>query len=313
MHFDEIRQNLMRKIEAELLPLIDRDYRLLEIPDYPNVGDVLIFQGELAFLRKVPFRCVEMATMRSFANRLPRIAEDELLIFSGGGYFGDLWPAGPAFQRIVLQKYPKNPMLILPQSVRFDDSSKLLEAVKLYGSHENLSICLRDKDSYNFIRENFPNKAYLVPDMAFFAKVNGSKKCVGHCDRKLLILRNDKELLAGPALAALQDNDNCDVRDWPTMENTGCIEWLMTFVKQRPSLCGRCYDAFVRYCYRAHVLASGVRLVNQYDQIISTRLHGCVLALLLQKRVQALDNSYGKIYALIDTWLQDCEEICKIG
>ena len=43
---------LRQKIESSLLALIDSDYHLLEVPYYANVGDMLIWQGELDFFER---------------------------------------------------------------------------------------------------------------------------------------------------------------------------------------------------------------------------------------------------------------------
>lgn len=45
--------------------------------------------------------------------------------------------------------------------------------------------------------------------------------------------------------------------------------------------------------------------MNKYDTIYSTRLHVAILGVLLNKYVYFFDNSYGKNYALYDTWLRD--------
>ena len=45
--------------------------------------------------------------------------------------------------------------------------------------------------------------------------------------------------------------------------------------------------------------------INQYERVITTRLHGGILAFLLQKEVDFIDNSYGKISAVVDLWLSN--------
>ena len=43
-------------IEKELTPLIDGDYALIDVPNYRNIGDNLIWKGELDFLNTIPFK-----------------------------------------------------------------------------------------------------------------------------------------------------------------------------------------------------------------------------------------------------------------
>lgn len=300
---------LRATLERDLAPLIDCDYRLLEMPDYANIGDVLIFQGEQAFLDKLPFRCREMATMFSFGRRLPEIPESDLLIFSGGGYFGDLWPVGPAFQAKVLERYPRNPMLILPQSVCFRSQEALDSAVKRYGAHSNLTICLRDRPSYEFVRRHFRNEARLLPDMAFYADVGAWRSQKGPGAGTLLIRRGDLELKPSARLETLAAQPDVDVRDWPTIAANDRIEHWMQAMRRHPRRSNLVYDLFVRTIYRRHQLRLGVRFLEPYAHVCSTRLHGGVMALLMGKKVTFFDNSYGKIRGLAETWLGDCDDV----
>jgi pyruvyl transferase EpsO len=72
----------------------------------------------------------------------------------------------------------------------------------------------------------------------------------------------------------------------------------------RPRLLGRqwrhvtpVYDAFARARLRA-----GVRLLSRARVVVTDRLHGHVLCVLLGIPHVALDNSYGKVRSLLDTW-----------
>jgi pyruvyl transferase EpsO len=46
-----------------------------------------------------------------------------------------------------------------------------------------------------------------------------------------------------------------------------------------------------------------IDFMSQYDEVYSTRLHGGILAMLLGKKVHMIDNTYGKISSLYNTWL----------
>ena len=295
-------------IDLRLSPLVDRDYRLLEIPDYPNVGDILIYNGERNFLRRLPRKCKEQSTMISFAMRLPRIPETDLLIFRGGGYFGDLWPAGPNFQKMVLKHYPVNPMVIFPQSVFFSSQENLRRAVELYGAHKNLSICLRDRQSYDFIRNYFSNPAYLIPDMAFYAK-SDSRRYGSQSGRTCIVKRCDQEYIPTPDLERLCNISGVTIADWPSMTGESRLERIMSSLRRRPKRGGKFYDAFTRRIYCPLLLGQGKRFIAKFDKIVTTRLHAGILGMLLGKEVVFIDNSYGKIRSLYDTWLKDCDSV----
>ena len=309
MTLEETVSYLKSEIDMCLAPLVDRDYRLLEIPDYANIGDVLIFEGERTFLKTIPHRCLGMSTMFSFGRRLPDIRENELLIFSGGGYFGDLWPVGPRFQAKVLERYPRNPMLIFPQSVCFLKQSSLDAAIARYGAHKNLVICLRDRYSYEFVKRHFRNEARLVPDIAFYADISRWRSQNAAPKGTLLLKRCDKELKMSPALDAVSSRCDVDVLDWPTISSDSWLDELLVAMRRHPRRSVLFYDWTVKNLYRPFQMKAGVRFIERYSEVVSTRIHGGILAFLLGKKVEFLDNSYGKIRGLYETWLSGCDNV----
>lgn len=85
---------LRRLLYDTLTPLIDRDYVLLELPYYSNVGDLLIWEGEEAFLRLLPYRCLARASFHTFG--WPDLPADALILLQGGGNWA---MSGPARKR----------------------------------------------------------------------------------------------------------------------------------------------------------------------------------------------------------------------
>ena len=83
-------EQLRALLHETLGPLVDNDYYLLEAPYYNNIGDTLIWQGEMDFLKSVPHKCKGMFAADTF--RYPEIDENAILLFQGGGNFGDLYP-----------------------------------------------------------------------------------------------------------------------------------------------------------------------------------------------------------------------------
>ena len=99
-------RKLQENIESQLSHLITRDYWLLNVPYHPNVGDTLIWQGELDFLKNFSYKC---KGMRSFYSPIPNnIKEKDLILIHGGGNFGDLWELPQEWQMSVVEQYPHN-------------------------------------------------------------------------------------------------------------------------------------------------------------------------------------------------------------
>ena len=293
-------------IESTLTPLINRDYWLLEIPYYTNIGDTLIWQGELDFLKQIPFKNKGMFPLESF--RFPQILSHDLIIFQGGGNFGDLWTKHHDFKMRVVEHYPDNEFLFLPQTVYFQDENNMKQCAEFL-SHYNVTICARDQFSYDLLKRNFSNNILLVPDMAFCMDMS---KWEMDCkaSRKLLLKRIDAELKETPILHDLENGD-FDITDWPTMYDKGLMNSIMYKTKQKKM---RTYtpwamDLFCRYFYRPYLIRTGIKFINSHTQIYSTRLHGAILSLLLEKDTVFIDNSYGKNSQFYNTWLSDCDNI----
>ena len=57
------------------------------------------------------------------------------------------------------------------------------------------------------------------------------------------------------------------------------------------------------------MICEGVRFISPYKHIYTNRLHGAILAMLLNKQVTIIDNNYGKNSSFYHTWLNDINSI----
>ena len=64
------------------------------------------------------------------------------------------------------------------------------------------------------------------------------------------------------------------------------------------------FDWFARTYFMPELVNYAMNFINQYDKIITTRLHSGVMGMQLRKEVVFVDNSYGKISALYEAWLR---------
>ena len=305
----ETIERLRADISQALTPLVDRDYRYLEMTDHGNVGDTLIFQGEIDFLKTLPFRCREWTTIWSFSRRRPSIPDNDLLILRGSGSFGDLWPTAPTFWLSLLRNYPRNPILFMPQTAHFRDPIKRDELAAAFREHTGrIIVCVRDESSFELVSRFFPVEVYLVPDMAFFIDISRWRsKSVRPNGRRLLIRRQDQEKCESDTLRAIAAHPDTDSADWPTMSPEYPTEKWLSRIKWRAIRFSRFYDLVVRLWYRPVLLRSGIDFLEPYSEVFSTRMHGGILALLLGKPATFFDNSYGKTRAVFKTWLKDCD------
>lgn len=306
---EELRANARR----QLLPIIDNDYVVLDLPYYDNPGDILIWEGTLNLLKEVPHINIYSASKDSY--KPPRLKRENVILLQGGGNFGDLWPEHQAFRKRIIEEFPANPVIVLPQSVHYQDEANLREDAEFFSRHPGVVICVRDRRSKQILEKaGFPNRILLVPDMAFFLDAEGLRGLTGGAGaptgRVLFASRLDKEAPKGVDLGALPPE--AEKHDWPTIEKFP--ETLYKELDRRRKRCRRLrkwtglgderkvVDRFYRDEVRPHHLASAVGFVDGYDEVWSTRLHIALLAMILGKRVMVLDNNYNKTRNLLETW-----------
>lgn len=305
---DKIRQ-LKSLIQESLTPLITHDYRYLMMCDHQNVGDSLIMKGEFDFLSTIKnARCKEYTTMWSFENRRPAIPKDDLLIMRGSGSFGDIWPTAPDFWKFVMEKYPENPILFMPQTIHFNDEQNLNEMAQLINKHKKVILCLRDKESFAIAQKHFHCDSYLVPDMAFYMKKNFSLDShTSNSNKTLLVQREDKERKSSSLIDDLLIQKDIVISDWPTFNMINRIEKIKQKLFNRSLY--RIYDLFIRYIYNGYIIKNGIKFLEPFSKVYATRMHAGILAMMMGKKTIFVDNNYGKLRKLYETWLSDIDNI----
>ncbi len=308
-------EELKTCISDGLTPIINSDYLYLELPYYSNVGDVLIWEGTNNFLRTLPYKCLYKASRQTFKYRKTSLSS--IILLQGGGNFGDIWRKNQDFRLTIIKLYPNNKIIILPQTVYYEDNKVLEDDAKLISKHKNLIICARDTKSYEILTENFSNKILLLPDMAFFINMNKWKNYIKPSTCRILFLdRKDKEKKGNQVQITLPLE--VETKDWPTMEKEPQVT---IFLHKFLSLCFKIdslfstsfYNAFTDFTYQVfakkYYIKIGVSFLSKYKYIYTTRLHVGILSILLKKEFTFLDNSYGKNKYFYETWLKDLESV----
>lgn len=312
MNFIEKKRELEKICHDTILPLIDRDYVLYGLPYYTNVGDTLIWDGELELLKKSHHKCRGVCAWSSYPKTY--LPEDVIILVTGGGYFGDLWRRG--WQEVLdgIKPNINNRILIMPCSIFYENEETRKKDSEYLAKFKNLIILTRDQQSYDYAKEYFSNDVVLVPDMAFCmnekhllrnSKIKPNKEI-------LLLSRNDKEK------STLHMPDmKCDIQDWLPMEEPMPGEERFLKLQAYCNYLGRisnnlkikCSHYLYRTLYRTALTKAGICQLRSYKKIYTTRLHGMILGMMLGREIYFIDNSYGKIKAYFDTWLKDCDNV----
>jgi len=299
--------DLKNKVLKELSAQITGDYVLLDIPNHKNIGDHLIYKGELDFFREIPFKCQTQSSVTfNFSGEI----KSNIILLHGGGNFGDLYPMHQRFREKVICENANKRIIILPQSVQFNKESEAIESAKIFNQHPDLTICARDQYSFDYLKKYFGNcTIIMVPDMAFCSQYKKSKQA----SKDLLIMkRRDFEI--GNSDEAIISNDY-SVSDWTTFEPT-INEGIAKFYEKVNNKLSKVFFSLIKQdsVFGLFPLRTekeytqlGIDLVSQYRFVISTRLHGHILCMLLGIPSIIVDNSYGKNKRFYDAWLKDVE------
>lgn len=298
-------RDLKNYIVSILSPLISERGALFDAPYYKNIGDVLIWHGELSFLRdtskELEYTCSEKTCT------YPDLPNHITILFQGGGNIGDLYINHTKFLLSVVEKYPNHRMIVFPQTVYFKDKYAEKEYLSKIASHKDIHFCCRDYKSYEIVTTYFHDRAILLPDMAFCINPTdfASFKYKPLLD-SLYIKRNDVEKL----------NSNLNfkfdrISDWPPFSGQINTSILINTLYDR--ICpiiksAKLYhnwDNFALNYFRWGMIKSGVNFISPYNKIYSERLHGAILSILLGKDTTIIDNSYGKNSTFYDTWLKN--------
>jgi len=303
---------------ASVLPP-SRPVVYLDYPVHNNVGDLLIHQGADAFLADYGYSVVGRFSMHDFTRRgredeasvvlKPSIRDLDVLVdrgcaivLHGGGNFGDIWPQFQMFRELIIARYPEAPVVVLPQTIHFDSAAQRQRSARLLSAHRQLYIFVRDRESLSFLREANAG-GELMPDMAHQLWERPELAVSGPEAGTLVVRRRDRES-CNMSAAEQFDWDELNgsasrlalrgLRKWQTIDNP--LRHLVP-------------NYALWRIYRDSLVARAVARFKPYAVIDTDRLHGMILAALMNKTVRYSEGSYGKLQRYAGLWLVGSDRI----
>ncbi len=276
---------------------------LLDYPLHANVGDNAIWLGERRVMRALGVRVQYVAAQSTYSrDRLAeRLAGRGTIFIHGGGNLGDLWPEHQRFREEVIAAFPDYPIIQLPQSICFRDPAALQRAKAVFDRHPNLTLLVRDQSSLDIARNAFRAPSFLCPDMALAL---GQLKRAGRPRVDVLsISRTDHE---SAMTMGRGEHPQWEIHDWVTTPRglRGGIWRLLRrlnryhgVLARRRTALGHFYDLLAR-----QRLQYGCRLLGRGRVVVTDRLHGHVLSLLLGIPHVVIDDRYSKMRSFYETW-----------
>lgn len=305
---------LFDRLKKDVLPLIEQDYVLYGLPYHSNIGDTLIWEGELALLGNSGHKCKSVCGWNDYPGQ--KMHPGTCMLIHGGGYFGDIWRNAWELSLNEIALNLDRRIIILPNSIWYQDPKFLESDRQLLAKAKQLTILVRDQQSYDIAIKYFDNDIRLVPDSAFAVEPDSLKRWVVSPDKECLYLKRiDKEATS----SSVAIPPYAQVEDWPSLSSITKPDRLVYTVnsyykrlKGVPGLSSflkALNDSAYHHIYRNQMISRGVHFISQYRTVYTTRLHGMILAALLGKQVFFVDNYYRKVSSYYQTWLSDVDNI----
>lgn len=268
------------------------DACLLDTPIHGNLGDHAIVQAQKQLLSGLGFKVLDIPQIilmnreKGFASVIPR---NKTIFLPGGGFIGYLWPEEEYEVRKIIQSFPNHRIIIFPQTVTFDmetpDGREFMRVShKIYSSHKNLTIFVRDTQSRDFMQEYMPDvKSIYVPDTVTMFRP-GLPEISRH--DILFSLRNDKEKAISDDMVTILEElvkkrfPGEKIRTTDNVVEGGVFPWM-----------------------REERLSQKLMEYASAKLVITDRLHGMLMAAITNTHCIAFDNSNGKVGAQYE-WIR---------
>ena len=299
---------------------------LVDFPNHPNVGDSAIWLGEHRALGELGATIVHSCEGLGFDEAALRrsLGADSTILLHGGGNFGDVWPRAQAIRERVVRAFPEHRIVQLPQTIHFAQEENVKRARDVLGRHPRLTVLCRDWRSLTIAREELGLDAAVCPDVAFALDLERAP--VAATVPVLWLARTDTERRGVRFLPAAGD-PAVRVVDWFSetpadpgwtrrydLTRTFARDWVARMTKRpwlvRPTR--RLALATHRHL-AAGRLRFGTELLSSGEVLVTDRLHGHILALLLDLPHVVVDTGYGKLVDFIDTWTAPAARLVRAG
>ncbi|MBR4327896.1 MAG: polysaccharide pyruvyl transferase family protein [Bacteroidales bacterium] len=264
---------------------------LIGSPEHGNLGDQAISIAERILLKNNNIRCAEIAG--GLYRRFPQVVKfftkkKDVICINGGGFLGSLWKIEDDMVNDIILKFNSNRVVISPQTLYFTNDDDRQKFVKIYASHKDLHLFLRENNSFELaknILKDTPCKVYLAPDMVLSLSTEAIKP-----QRKnmvLLCLRTDKE--------SILNEDSKKAIDSFVMSSNAETKHITTNPPHRQIL----------FSEREKAVREMLTEIKSSKLLIADRLHAMIFAYITGTPCCVFDNLSRKVSGVYE-WIKDC-------
>lgn len=258
---------------------------LVMTPRYRNYGDQLIAFSETELLHaagihkivEIPYE--ECQVMSKAFSRL--LKDGDIVYFTGGGYLGDLWPGlDHTAEQLLLALSPNNKAFFFPESVFNSKNDDLRFVQTVNYSRAPVMLCARESATYSRLCRSINQEAvYLFPDVGLFVRKSDILNMIPKRipNSALVCIRHDKESLQGV---------NFGLSLTSALEECGLA---ISAIDTHDPIGETAPDS------RRAEIGELAKRFAEASLVVTNRLHGMVLAMIMGTPCVALDNVSGKV------------------
>lgn len=289
----------LKKKISRIRPKGENCIFLMTDPEHGNLGDHAILSAEMQLLKEMGLsKHLILIGYTDYMLYRDVIFEwvmpDDLILITGGGNMGTVWPRLDDIITEIIATYYKNPIIVFPQTCYYTDGilarKRILRNKEIYLKAEKLKVFLRDRTSYEFFHKNFWGvESFLAPDIVTMLKPKIITKRNNLC---LLCLRDDRErdckMSADDFIRMIEEN-GMDVQTFSTVSS-----YAVNAKRREPEL------------KRIFSQIASARLV------VTDRMHTMLFSAILGIPCICMDNTTNKIKGQTE-WLQHLDYICLVS
>ncbi|KAF7457785.1 pyruvyl transferase Pvg1 [Cryptosporidium felis] len=310
-------------------------------PDHPNRGDSAIFTGALILLEYLEIKIIKAIHLLSEYNQEEILSlftvekSKRAIIFHGGGNFGDLYSHHHQLRYVVLNDFSNYKIVMFPQTVFFRDKENKMITINNFIKHKGeLFLAGRDKSSAEILREMFEDSSNihteLLPDLAFLIGDQRKRRGIPSLDI-LIHARVDNEgpniffngtsvKMSKVRMENIKKVINDGVKNKQTPSNYQNIknseslksEWTdyLSILVDDWLESDANYNELINTNYIERSISrtlDGMAFLSRANIIITNRLHGHILLLLLGVPHFVMGDSFGKLMNFRESWTSECK------
>ena len=274
------------------------NFILIDTPTHGNLGDHAIVLAEQQFLEERGEKYIELTACqinsmeKQYAKIIPK---DKIILLPGGGFLGELWKEEEYRVRRILKAFSEHKIVIFPQTLTFEANSIesqefFKESKEIYSLHQNLTLFVREKKSFDFVKEKLPGvSCFMAPDM-----VLGLKNLI-------ISLKERKDIL-------LCMRSDCE-KKYSERDISEIIEILR---KKYPNEKLRKTDTVIKKNitpkHRKGTVEKKLLEFVESKLVVTDRLHGMIFAVITGTPCIAINNGNGKV-GQVYQWIKNVKYV----